>query len=111
MKNTQNYLDFVLSAESLSDVVGRVDVVSQMVSANQTLVKDQKADQESVAAKQKETEKKANEQTMLAAKLEAAKASLEQQKLSKEAVVASLASEQASAESEKSYFLNSKIRC
>lgn len=56
--DTQNYLDFVLSAESLSDVVGRVDVVSQMVSANQTLVKDQKADKESVASKQKETEKK-----------------------------------------------------
>ena len=106
--DTQNYLDFVLSAESLSDVVGRVDVVSQMVSANQTLVKDQKADKESVASKQKETEKKANEQTMLAAKLEASKASLEQQKLSKEAVVASLASEQASAESEKATFLTQK---
>lgn len=106
--DTQNYLDFVLSAESLSDVIGRVDVVSQMVSANQDLVKEQKSDKDAVASKQKETEQKSGEQTILAAKLEASKADLDQQKLSKEAVVASLASEQASAENEKASFLTKK---
>lgn len=106
--DTQNYLDFVLSAESVGDVIGRVDVVTQMVSANQDLVKEQKSDKDAVATKQKETEKKSQEQTVLAAKLEAAKADLDQQKLSKEAVVASLASEKASAESEKASFLTKK---
>ena len=56
--DTQNYIDFVLSAKSFGDVVGRVDVVSQMVSANQDLVKEQKSDKEEVASNLKETETK-----------------------------------------------------
>lgn len=106
--DTQNYIDFVLSAKSFGDVVGRVDVVSQMVSANQDLVKEQKSDKEEVASKQKETETKSQEQALLAAKLEATKADLEQQKLEKEAIVATLASEQSGAESEKASFLAKK---
>lgn len=106
--DTQNYIDFVLSAKSFGDVVGRVDVVSQMVSANQDLVKEQKSDKEEVASKQKETETKSQEQALLAAKLEATKADLEQQKLEKESIVATLASEQSGAESEKASFLAKK---
>lgn len=103
--DSQNYVDFVLNADSIADVIGRVDVVSQIVSANQGLVEAQAADKEAVAAKQKETEEKAEEQTLLAAKLEASKTDLEQQKLEKEAVVASIAAEKSVVENEKEQFL------
>lgn len=103
--DNQNYVDFVLNADSIADIIGRADVVSQIVSANQDLVTAQATDKEAVAAKQKETEKKAEEQTLLAAKLEVAKTDLEQQKLEKEAVVASIASEKAIVTNEKEKFL------
>lgn len=103
--DNQNYIDFVLNAESIADIIGRADVVSQIVSANQDLIKAQATDKEAVAVKQKETEKKAEEQTLLAAKLEASKTDLEQQKLEKEAVVASIAAEKAIVTNEKEKFL------
>lgn len=103
--DNQNYIDFVLNAESIADIIGRADVVSQIVSANQELIKAQATDKEAVAVKQKETEKKAEEQTLLAAKLEASKTDLEQQKLEKEAVVASIAAEKSIVTNEKEKFL------
>lgn len=103
--DNQNYVDFVLNADSIADIIGRADVVSQIVSANQDLVKAQATDKEAVASKQKETEKKAEEQTLLAAKLEASKTDLEQQKLEKEAVVASIAAEKSIVTNEKEKFL------
>ena len=103
--DNQNYIDFVLNAESIADIIGRADVVSQIVSANQDLIKAQATDKEAVAVKQKETEKKAEEQTLLAAKLEASKTDLEQQKLEKEAVVASIAAEKSIVTNEKEKFL------
>lgn len=106
--DTQNYVDFILESESFADVLGRADVVSKLVSANQELVKAQAADKELVAAKQTETEKTLENQTLVAAKLEAAKTDLEQQGLEKEAVVASLAAEKADAETEKEQFLATK---
>lgn len=106
--DTQNYVDFILESESFADVLGRADVVSKLVSANQELVKAQAADKELVAEKQTETEKTLENQTLVAAKLEAAKTDLEQQGLEKEAVVASLAAEKAEAETEKEQFLATK---
>lgn len=103
--DNQNYIDFVLNAESIADIIGRADVVSQIVSANQDLIKAQATDKEAVAVKQKETEKKAEKQTLLAAKLEASKTDLEQQKLEKEAVVASIAAEKSIVTNEKEKFL------
>lgn len=103
--DSRNFVDFLLNAESISDVLGRVGVVSQIVSANQSLVEAQAADQDAVVAKQNETEEKVEEQTLLAAKLEASKTDLEQQKLEKEAVVASIAAEKSVVENEKEKFL------
>lgn len=44
--NTTNMVDIVLSAESLSDLIGRLGVVSQIVEANNDIVEAQIADQE-----------------------------------------------------------------
>lgn len=106
--DTQNYVDFILESESFADVLGRADVVSKLVSANQELVKAQAEDKALVAEKQAETEKTLQAQTILAAKLEAAKTDLEQQQLEKEAVVASIAAEKSNVETEKAQLLATK---
>lgn len=103
--DNQNYVDFIVNADSIADVIGRVDVVSQIVSANQELVESQAADKAAVVTKQEETEANAEKQTLLAAKLEASKTEMEQQKLEKEAVVASIAAEKSVVEIEKEQFL------
>lgn len=68
--DSQNYLEFIISAESLSDVIGRIDVVGKMVSANRGLVQQQVADKEAVKTKKDETQKKVNQQNTLAGQLE-----------------------------------------
>lgn len=105
---TQNYIDFLLESESFSDVLGRVDVVSKIVSANQDLVKKQAEDKALVAEKQLENEENLKNQTILAAKLESAKTDLMQQQLEKEAVVATIAAEKSLVENEKAQLLATK---
>lgn len=106
--DTQNYADFLLTSESFSDVLGRVEVVSKIVSANQSLVKQQAEDKELVAKKQAENEETLKNQTILAAKLESAKTDLMQQQLEKEAVVATIAAEKSVVENEKKQLLATK---
>lgn len=103
--DNQNYVDFIVNADSIADVIGRANVVSQIVFANQKLVESQVTDKEAVITKQEETQANAEKQTLLAAKLEASKTELEQQKLEKEAVVASIAAEKSVVEIEKEQFL------
>jgi len=105
---TQNYVDFLLESESFSDVLGRADVVSKLVSANQDLVKQQAEDKALVTEKKTENEENLKSQTVLAAKLEAAKTDLMQQQLEKEAVVATIAAEKSSVEKEKTQLLATK---
>lgn len=51
-----NYLTAIASAESISDFIGRIDVVRKMVSANKELINDQKVDVAAVEAKRDEVE-------------------------------------------------------
>lgn len=106
--DTQNYIEFIIEAESLVDVLGRVDVVSQMVNANKTLVEEQVADQKLVVEKKTKTEQTIVQQNALAAQLEDAQTSLEQQLLEKEVIVSQLASEMATAQEDKDAFLAQK---
>lgn len=106
--DSQNYLEFIISAESLSDVIGRIDVVGKMVSANRGLVQQQVADKEAVKTKKDETQKKVNQQNTLAGQLESTQSKLEKQKMEKEVVVAQLAADTATAEGDKAKFLAQK---
>ena len=106
--DTQNYIEFVIEAESLVDVVGRLDVVSKLVDANKNLVEEQVADQKLVIEKKTATEQTIVQQNALAAQLEDAQSSLEQQMLEKEVVVSQLASEMATAQEDKDAFLAQK---
>lgn len=103
-----NYIEFIIEADSLTDVVGRVDIVSSLVRANKSLVQEQKRDKEAVEVKEKRTQETITEQNATAAQLEEVANGLEQQRLEKEVLVAQLASETASAESEKEAHLAAK---
>lgn len=105
---SENYIEFVISAESLSDVIGRIDVVSQVVSANRNMVKQQAEDKAKVAAQEKEESKKVNEQKTLAQELSETQSKLQQQKLEKETIVAQLAADTSTAEGDKQTFLAQK---
>ena len=106
--DTQNYIEFVIEAESLVDVIGRVDVVNQMVTANKNLVEEQVQDQKMVVKKKTETEQTIVQQNALAAQLENTQSSLEKQLLEKEVVVSQLASEMSTAQEDKDAFLVQK---
>lgn len=54
--NSANLLDIVISAESLSDLLGRIGVVNELVDANQEIVLAQIEDQKTLEAKEAEAE-------------------------------------------------------
>lgn len=102
---TNNVLKFLLEAESFSDVLGRLDVVNMIFSANQNLMEKQVEDKELVEVKERETVQKQEEQTLLAAKLESKKVELEEQKAEQEALIASIAAEKAELAEEREAYL------
>ena len=96
-----NVVNFVLQAESLSEMVGRVDVVNKIVSSNKQTIDKQEADKAMVETKEEETMKKQEEQSKLAGKLESNKALLEEQKAEQESVLAKVAADRATAQGER----------
>ncbi|CZQ93053.1 polyprotein glycoprotein m g2 transmembrane nonstructural membrane contains: precursor signal [Trichococcus palustris] len=102
------YLKFIVSSESFTDLVGRVDVVSKMVSANKALVEEQVADQKAVEDKKSKTEDNLNEINAMAMELEQLKGDLQVKRIEQESAVAGLAAEKATAESDRQAFLAQK---
>lgn len=96
-----NIVHFVLNAESLNDVIGRIDVVSNLISQNKKTIQYQEDDKALVETKETETVEKQEEQMQLAAKLEENKALLEEQEAEQEAVLASIAAERSVAQGER----------
>lgn len=97
-----NVLAFVLEAESLSEMIGRVDVVNKIIRSNQDIITSQEEDKKMVEKKEEETLEKQEAQAKLAGKLETKKALLEEQKAGQESVLAKVASEKSDAEGERS---------
>lgn len=105
---SQNYIDFILESESVADVIGRIDVVTDLVKANKTLVQEQIADQNAVVEKSEQTEQKINQQNAIAMELEQTRTEMDKQLLEKEVIVAQLAIEKATTEEDISAFLAQK---
>ena len=101
MGETNNLIHFVLKAESLNDIVGRVDVVTRIITSNKQQVAQQEADKAKVEAKETETVEKQEEQQLLASQLESKKAELEEKQAEQESLVASIAAEKTVAQSER----------
>lgn len=105
---TVNFIEFIIDAESLSDILGRIDVVANLVDTNRKLVEAQVRDQQAVIEKQDHTEETIVQQNALAAELEGMSEELEQQRLEKEVLVAQLAAERATAQADRDRFLSEK---
>lgn len=95
-----NVVKFVLEAESLDEVIGRVDVVSTIVSTNKKTIERQEEDKALVEEKEEEALTQQEEQAKLAGKLESKKAALEEREAEQESILAKIASEKAVAEEE-----------
>ncbi|MDT2768243.1 NlpC/P60 family protein [Globicatella sulfidifaciens] len=81
-----NYLSLIASSESISEFVGRLDVVRKMVSSNKDLLATQKEDKEQVVKKQDEVKAAKEEKINKQIELEGLKASLEVQQSANEEV-------------------------
>lgn len=53
---SQNYLNYIASAKSVSDLVGRADVINKMIDANKNLIAVQKADKDAIEDNQAQLE-------------------------------------------------------
>ena len=97
-----SYVSAVLEADSLSDVIGRVQAMSTMVKANHSLMEQQKADEKAVEAKVKDNETKVAEIQTNQKELEAQKNEIANKQAELNVVKANYAAEQATAEQDKS---------
>ena len=89
----ENYVNVVASSKSVSDFVGRVDVVKKMVSANKTLLGQQKADKEAVETKKSVVETTKADNVAKHVQLEALKGALTEEQANNEAVYNQLTSD------------------
>lgn len=101
MGESGNIVNFVVNADSLNDVVGRIDVVSTLLSSNKQTLAQQEEDKAQVEEKKNETIKKQEEQNKIAGKLEANKNALAERQAEQESLLASIASEKAEAKEER----------
>lgn len=106
--NSNAYLEVVLDAENLSDLVGRVSAVNQLVESDKSILDDQQNDEKELKAKQTSVKKKQEEQATAIHDYEAQQNKIEAQKAEKEAIVAQLASDQASAENAKASLVSER---
>ena len=103
--DTGNIVHFVLNAESLNDVIGRIDVVTKLIGQNKQMIQLQEDDIALVKTKENATIEKQEEQMQLAAKLEENKALLEEQESEQESVLAAIAADRAIAQGERDVLL------
>lgn len=103
-----NYMNFIFASESLTDLFGRVEVVTTMVSANKEMVEQQIADQEAVEEKKVASQEKLQEIIGMSSELEQLKADLYVKQIEEESAIAALNAEQATVQADRDKFLAQK---
>lgn len=109
-KNQQSstYINAILEADSLSEMVSRVMAIRKVVSANETLLKKQKSDKETIEVKQKENQEAINTVEANLVTLAENTYVLNTQKAELEVAQLNLAASLATAEEEKAGLLSAK---
>lgn len=104
----QNLVDLVLTAESLTDLIGKIEVVNLVVKNNNTIMEEQKRDQEQVK-EHKESVALAKEQVIaVKEQLEANRADLESQEADLDSKVAIVSEKYNLTAAEKSTLLSNQ---
>ncbi|MBG9980683.1 C40 family peptidase [Facklamia lactis] len=93
-----NYINAIASSDSISDFVGRIDVIRKLVSANKDLLSSQKEDKEAVEEKVAATEDAKAEKIASMTSLEALKGDLEVETAEAELAYSQLANDATLAE-------------
>lgn len=103
-----SYINVLLNSESVSDAVSRVIAVGEVVSANESMLRQQEADKVAIAKKQKANQEAINTVWKNQDELAATEASLSTQKAQLEVAQLNLASQLATVEGEKNALLSQK---
>ncbi len=94
VNGTRSYVDFLINADSFTDVINRVEVVMDLVNANRDLMNQQAADKASVEVKEQEQQTKLLEQQKMAYELETLKEELDNTMVQYSATLATLSEEE-----------------
>lgn len=103
-----SFVDAVLSADSLSDAVSRVQAVNTFIKANNTLIEQQKEDQEAVKAKEAANSEKIESYQKYQVQLDTQKKELQATQAELAVLKTSLAIQQATKEDEKEALVKQK---
>lgn len=103
--NSANLLDIVISAENLSDLLGRIGLVNQLVGANQEIVKAQIEDQKTLEKKEAEAQAEKESIESLKAEIEMNRNNLVAQKDELDKTIIAVAANYDMTEEEKSAFV------
>lgn len=88
--NPTTYFEYILNSESLTEVIGRFNIVSNLIRSSNRMMEDQKRDQNAVVEKSNETEKKIVQQNTLTEELVNTSADLQAQRITQTALIAQL---------------------
>jgi len=103
--STSNMVELVLAADSLSDLIGRVGVVNQLVSANKDIVTQQENDKKEVEKNEQAAQEEKVAIVSLKAKIEVNKSNLVAQKAELDDKIIQVATKYDMTESEKKQFV------
>ena len=104
--NPADIIDIMMSAESLSDLIGRIGVVSQLVSANQNIVQAQFEDQQALEETEAQVVAEQEEMEKVKAQMEIDRNNLVNQRLALEDTIMQVAERYDMTEDERNSFIN-----
>jgi len=96
-----NYLDVILDAESISDLIDRLSAVTTLVSADKEIMDQQKKDQDVLVQQKAEVEKKLKDLRGMVNELQSLKSNLNQQQAKKAEILKQLGEKKTQLESQK----------
>ncbi|MEG0749088.1 MAG: peptidoglycan DD-metalloendopeptidase family protein [Carnobacterium sp.] len=103
--SSENMMEMIMTAESLSDLIGRVGVINQLVSANKDIVTEQQNDQKTLESNEAEAEKEKVAIEKLKGEIEVTKNNLVTQKAEMDDKIVQLAVQYDMTEDEKNTFV------
>lgn len=104
--NPADIVDIMMSAESLSDLIGRIGVVSQLVSANQNIVQAQFEDQQALEETEAQVVAEQEEMEKVKAQMEIDRNNLVNQRMALEDTIMQVAERYDMTEDERNSFIN-----
>lgn len=104
--STSDIMDLLLSAESLSDLVGRITVVNKLVTANQDIMEAQIADQNALEETEKQVKAEQEEMEKVKSQLEVSRNNLVNQRMELDDKIVQIAEKYEMTDEERKSFIN-----